>query len=73
MTLALPLVREQPASAPNKILLSPEEFEYPALYPIATLKHVSASEAFPAPVPEYKFSCESGANPERPDKLEPSP
>ena len=46
-----------------KTLQSPSFNVCPALYPIATLKQVSASEAAPASVPAYMFSCASGPNP----------
>ena len=37
------------------------------------LKQVSASDALPAVVPAYKFSCESASNPGKLVKQEPSP
>ena len=50
-------------------LLSPAQLVWPALYPIATLKQVSASDAAPALVPAYKLYCESATHP----SVEPPP
>ena len=59
--MVLPPSTFSPADLPKKTLESPDLFAAPALYPIATLKQVSASEAAPALVPAYKFSCASGS------------
>ena len=63
MTFSLPLALDDPVKHPSIILLSPAFNSQAAALPIAILKQVSESDAAPALVPAYKFSCESAENP----------